>query len=64
MTAYVAKVFAMANNFVIIEENVLCSALKWLVLNKQQPDGSFKEDTAVIHGEMVVRLNVIMTDCI
>uniref|UniRef100_A0A672Q7I3 Complement C3-like n=1 Tax=Sinocyclocheilus grahami TaxID=75366 RepID=A0A672Q7I3_SINGR len=53
LTAYVAKVFAMANNLVIIEENVLCSALKWLVLQKQLPDGSFKEETAVIHGEMV-----------
>uniref|UniRef100_A0A672Q8N2 Complement C3 n=1 Tax=Sinocyclocheilus grahami TaxID=75366 RepID=A0A672Q8N2_SINGR len=52
LTAYVAKVFAMANNLVIIEENVLCSALKWLVLQKQLPDGSFKEETAVIHGEM------------
>jgi len=44
----------MANNFAPIEENVLCSALKWLVLQKQLPDGSFKEDSPVIHGEMVV----------
>ncbi|XP_052459367.1 complement C3a.1 [Carassius gibelio] len=53
LTAYVAKIFAMANDFAQIEENVLCSALKWLVLHKQLPDGSFKEDSAVIHGEMV-----------
>ncbi|XP_026067984.1 complement C3 [Carassius auratus] len=53
LTAYVAKVFAMANDFAQIEENVLCSALKWLVLHKQLPDGSFKEESAVIHGEMV-----------
>nr|QDA69867.1 complement C3 [Megalobrama amblycephala] len=53
LTAYVAKVFAIANNLVTIEENVICSALKWLVLQKQLPDGSFKEDSAVIHGEMV-----------
>ncbi|KAK9981652.1 hypothetical protein ABG768_001176 [Culter alburnus] len=53
LTAYVAKVFAIANNLVTIDENVICSALKWLVLQKQLPDGSFKEDTAVIHGEMV-----------
>uniref|UniRef100_A0A673LBI7 Complement C3-like n=1 Tax=Sinocyclocheilus rhinocerous TaxID=307959 RepID=A0A673LBI7_9TELE len=52
LTAYVAKVLAMANNLVIIEENVICSALKWLVLHKQLPDGSFKEESAVIHGEM------------
>nr|WEM32064.1 complement component 3 [Mylopharyngodon piceus] len=53
LTAYVAKVFAMASTFVPIDDNVICSALKWLVLNKQLPDGSFKEDSAVVHGEMV-----------
>ncbi|XDV16116.1 hypothetical protein PO909_015958 [Leuciscus waleckii] len=53
LTAYVAKVFAMANNFATIEEDVICSALKWLVLHKQLPGGSFKEDSPVIHGEMV-----------
>ncbi|KAI7810940.1 complement C3-H1 [Triplophysa rosa] len=53
LTAYVAKIFAMASNLVAVEENVLCSAVKWLVLNKQLPDGSFKEDAAVFHGEMV-----------
>ncbi|KAI7810656.1 complement C3-like [Triplophysa rosa] len=53
LTAYVAKIFAMASNLVAVEENVLCSALKWLVINKQLPDGSFKEDAAVINREMV-----------
>nr|BAE45241.1 complement component C3-2 [Danio rerio] len=47
LTAYVAKVFAMANDFFAIEENVICSALKWLVMHKQLPDGSFKEDAPV-----------------
>ncbi|XP_065126726.2 complement C3-like isoform X1 [Paramisgurnus dabryanus] len=53
LTAYVAKVFAMANHLIAVDENVLCSALKWLVLNKQLPDGSFKEDAPTVHGEMV-----------
>ncbi|KAF4097397.1 hypothetical protein G5714_021405 [Onychostoma macrolepis] len=54
LTAYVAKVFAMATNLVLIDDDVvICSALKWLVLHKQIHDGSFKEDSAVIHGEMV-----------
>ncbi|XP_026068420.1 complement C3-like [Carassius auratus] len=53
LTAYVAKVFAMASNLVNIERNVICSALKWLILNKQTQDGSFKEDSAVIQKEMV-----------
>uniref|UniRef100_A0A673LIL4 Complement C3-like n=1 Tax=Sinocyclocheilus rhinocerous TaxID=307959 RepID=A0A673LIL4_9TELE len=52
LTAYVAKVFSMATNLVTIDDNVLCSALKWLVLHKQMPDGSFREDSAVFHGEM------------
>ncbi|XP_059410824.1 complement C3-like [Carassius carassius] len=53
LTAYVAKVFSIAYNLVTIEENVICSALKWLVLHKQLPDGSFKEDSAVGSSGMV-----------
>ncbi|XP_067296782.1 complement C3-like isoform X2 [Pseudorasbora parva] len=52
LTAYVAKVFAMASKFVALEDNVICSALKWLVLHKQQPEGSFKEEAAVHQSEM------------
>ncbi|KAM9455090.1 complement C3-like isoform 3-T3 [Clarias gariepinus] len=53
LTAYVAKVFALASNFISVDENVLCSALKWLILNAQMPDGTFKENAPVIHAEMV-----------
>ncbi|KAG8573855.1 hypothetical protein GDO81_008882 [Engystomops pustulosus] len=53
LTAYVAKVFAMAQPLVEIETNVLCGAIKWLVLERQKPDGMFKEDAPVIHQEMV-----------
>ncbi|PIO39686.1 hypothetical protein AB205_0048090 [Aquarana catesbeiana] len=52
LTAYVAKVFAMARPFMDIEVNVLCGAIKWLILEKQKPDGLFKEDAPVIHQEM------------
>ncbi|XP_067296777.1 complement C3-like [Pseudorasbora parva] len=52
LTAYVAKVFAMASYLNIIENNVICSALKWLVLYKQLPDGSFKEEAPVHQSEM------------
>lgn len=54
LTAYVAKVFAMATSLVGIEHQVLCGAVKWLILEKQKPDGVFQEDGPVIHGEMVV----------
>uniref|UniRef100_A0A8C3XRS0 Uncharacterized protein n=1 Tax=Chelydra serpentina TaxID=8475 RepID=A0A8C3XRS0_CHESE len=53
LTAYVAKVFAMAQKLVSIENQVICGAVKWLILEKQKPDGIFQEDAPVIHGEMI-----------
>ncbi|XP_063065994.1 complement C3-like [Engraulis encrasicolus] len=53
LTAYVAKVFSIASEIISIEDKVICEALKWLVLNSQQPDGIFKETFNVYHGEMV-----------
>ncbi|XP_053574213.1 A.superbus venom factor 1 [Bombina bombina] len=52
LTAYVAKVFAMAQSLVDIDSAVLCGAIKWLILKKQKPDGIFKEDAPVVHKEM------------
>ncbi|XP_041960864.1 complement C3-like isoform X1 [Alosa sapidissima] len=43
LTAYVAKVFSMASDIISVDNNVICSALKWLILNRQQPDGIFME---------------------
>lgn len=54
LTAYVAKVFAMANNLVAVPNDMICGAVKFLILNAQQPDGMFKEVGAVSHGEMIV----------
>ncbi|KAM9454472.1 complement C3-like isoform 2-T2 [Clarias gariepinus] len=53
LTAYVAKVFALASDIIEVDENVLCSALKWVILNVQMTDGTFKENAPVIHAEMV-----------
>ncbi|XP_078285379.1 complement C3-like [Rhinoraja longicauda] len=53
LTAYVVKVFAMARNLITIEPRVLCGAVKWLILNRQKPDGHFEETGQVIHGEMI-----------
>ncbi|XP_030403318.1 complement C3-like [Gopherus evgoodei] len=53
LTAYVVKVFAMAKKLVLIENQVICGAVKWLILEKQKQDGGFQEDAPVIHGEMV-----------
>ncbi|NXS26676.1 CO3 protein, partial [Pomatostomus ruficeps] len=54
LTAYVVKVFAMANKLADIEHGEICGPVKWLILNKQKPDGVFQEDAPVIHKEMVV----------
>ncbi|NWR81836.1 CO3 protein, partial [Centropus unirufus] len=53
LTAYVAKVFAMSIKLVHIDPEVVCGAVKWLILEKQKPDGIFQEDAPVIHKEMV-----------
>nr|ANH21243.1 complement C3 precursor [Monodelphis domestica] len=53
LTAYVVKVFAMASNLIAIDALVLCGAVKWLILEKQKPDGMFQEDGPVIHQEMI-----------
>lgn len=55
LTAYVTKVFAMANNLVPMQRDVICDAVKFLILNTQQPDGMFREVGMVIHGDMIVR---------
>uniref|UniRef100_A0A672IMG4 Complement component c3a, duplicate 5 n=1 Tax=Salarias fasciatus TaxID=181472 RepID=A0A672IMG4_SALFA len=55
LTAYVAKVFAMAHGLVAVQEEHICDAIKYLILNAQQPDGMFREIGTVAHGEMIVR---------
>uniref|UniRef100_A0A8C0HFW7 Anaphylatoxin-like domain-containing protein n=1 Tax=Chelonoidis abingdonii TaxID=106734 RepID=A0A8C0HFW7_CHEAB len=47
-------VFALAYELIAIDPEVLCGAVKWLILYQQKPDGAFQEDAPVIHGEMVV----------
>ncbi|KAM4858559.1 complement C3-like [Urocitellus parryii] len=53
LTAYVVKVFSLAVNLIAIDSQVLCGAVKWLILEKQKPDGLFQEDGPVIHQEMI-----------
>ncbi|KAM9318794.1 LOW QUALITY PROTEIN: complement C3-like, partial [Pholidichthys leucotaenia] len=54
LTAYVTKVFAMAkdNQLIEVQCDVICNAVKFLILNAQQPDGAFKEVGKVYHTEM------------
>ncbi|XP_051240231.1 complement C3 isoform X2 [Dicentrarchus labrax] len=53
LTAYVAKVFAMAKDLVTVQNHIICDAVKFLILNAQQPDGMFREVGRVYHGEMI-----------
>lgn len=55
LTAYVVKVFALSANLIAIDSKDLCETVKWLILEKQKPDGIFQEDGPVIHQEMIVR---------
>uniref|UniRef100_A0A669AZC0 Complement component c3a, duplicate 5 n=1 Tax=Oreochromis niloticus TaxID=8128 RepID=A0A669AZC0_ORENI len=62
LTAYVAKVFAMAHHLVAIQDNVICDAVKYLILKGQQPDGVFKEFAPVLQGTMTVSGDVAGLD--
>ncbi|KAJ8246284.1 hypothetical protein GJAV_G00265870 [Gymnothorax javanicus] len=53
LTAFVAKIFGLAYKLIAIEENGICSALKWLALNTQQSDGIFEENALVHNAELM-----------
>lgn len=55
LTAYVAKVFAMASNLVSIQSSVICDAISFLITNTQNSDGSFREIGKVYMSSMNVR---------
>uniref|UniRef100_A0AAY4BQE3 Uncharacterized protein n=1 Tax=Denticeps clupeoides TaxID=299321 RepID=A0AAY4BQE3_9TELE len=52
LTAFVVRVFSMASDIISINDNVLCDALKWLILKAQLPDGSFAEMAPVVYGKI------------
>ena len=59
LTAYVAKVFAMASRLVKVENYVLCDAIKFLIMQTQQPNGMFVEVGRVYSDSLSVRrLNI------
>uniref|UniRef100_A0A8C9XDM5 Complement component c3a, duplicate 5 n=1 Tax=Sander lucioperca TaxID=283035 RepID=A0A8C9XDM5_SANLU len=41
LTAYVAKVFAMANSLVAVQIQHICEAIRFLILNAQQPNDEY-----------------------
>uniref|UniRef100_A0A667ILG0 Complement C3 n=1 Tax=Lynx canadensis TaxID=61383 RepID=A0A667ILG0_LYNCA len=52
LTAYVVKVFSLAANLIAIQADVICGAVKWLILHRQNPDGVFREDAPVMSQAM------------
>ncbi|XP_040323794.1 complement C3 alpha chain-like, partial [Herpailurus yagouaroundi] len=52
LTAYVVKVFSLAANLIVIQADVICGAVRWLILQRQKPNGVFQEDSPVIDQEM------------
>ncbi|XP_072005880.1 complement C3-like [Engystomops pustulosus] len=52
-TAYVVKVFSMSSSLIHIDQNLICDPVKWLIKNKQNSGGDFREDAPVYHQEMV-----------
>lgn len=54
LTAYVVKVFSMANSLVAVQKEQICNAVKYIILNSQQPDGRFIETGGMYHTEMMV----------
>ncbi|XP_056426206.1 complement C3-like isoform X2 [Hyla sarda] len=44
LTAYVVKVFAMAKSLIDMNDDILCGSVKWLILQRQKPDGMFQEN--------------------
>ncbi|KAG7454999.1 hypothetical protein MATL_G00251910 [Megalops atlanticus] len=47
VTAYTAKVFALASLYGGVQEDRVCLPLKYLARNRQAPDGRFEEDAPV-----------------
>ncbi|XP_023212124.1 C3 and PZP-like alpha-2-macroglobulin domain-containing protein 8 [Centruroides sculpturatus] len=51
LTAFTMKVFCQANKFIFVDENVICSGIKWLI-SHQKDDGAFEDAHPVYHYDM------------
>ena len=53
LTAFVAKSFQAAREFIYVDEETILRAVDWMI-KRQNDDGSFPEPGRVIHKEMMV----------
>lgn len=56
LTAFVLKVFCQAKTYIDIDQNVICGGMNWL-FSKQNNNGSFTENSAVYHKEIMGGIN-------
>lgn len=61
LTAYVVKVFALANNLIAVQSEVICNAVRFLIVNTQQRNGMFMEVGSVSLKEILVRALISLT---
>ncbi|XP_068130210.1 venom factor-like [Hyperolius riggenbachi] len=54
LTAYVVKVFALSSDLIEVKKEILCDSVKWLLLNRQKPDGLFEETNPVYDQDRLV----------
>ncbi|XP_069804323.1 complement C3-like [Dendropsophus ebraccatus] len=47
LTAYVVKVFSLASSLIDVKNYLICKSVKDLIVNKQNPDGQFREEAYV-----------------
>ncbi|KAL6481982.1 hypothetical protein MHYP_G00100620 [Metynnis hypsauchen] len=52
LTAYIVRMFSLAESLVRIDHGVICNAVRWLILNTQMPDGVFRELYSVSSSAM------------
>ncbi|XP_053085867.1 complement C3 [Pangasianodon hypophthalmus] len=52
LTAYVVKMFSLANELIYIENRVICDAINWLITSTQNSDGMFFEVTYIYSSSM------------
>lgn len=51
----------MSSHLVAVPSNIICEAVKFLILNAQQPDGMFREVGTVYSGVLSVRALILLT---
>ncbi|CAM9437423.1 unnamed protein product [Lampetra planeri] len=52
LTAFVVKVYSLAKRVIIVDNQELCGPVKWIIKNRQNSDGSYRENTPIMTRHM------------